>query len=369
MIYLDQISQLHIELTDKCQAACPMCPRNWFGGIERSNVKNIEISLDQFKKWFPVSFLKQLKVMYACGNIGDPLLATDCLEIFRYVAENSKDCSLGIYTNGSLRSAEWWKELALILGKRGYVTFAIDGLKDTHEIYRRNTNFNKIIENAKTFIENGGIARAESLVFAHNENDTDRLKNFLLDLGFSSVDFRPTQRFPGITDYPVKDKKGNIEYYIKSPTNEKWLEKKFKIDLSELENTDTLNKIINDSEINPRCFEQKEIFVSSRGHAYPCCLVYGTSNNKEFNDGYGLQILRKTLMESAEDLMNDIQKIDLNNQDIYTAFSNVNWDEGIKKNTTCDKKLVCIKNCSNNFAKVLFNVDDDADVRLSNITQ
>ena len=68
-----------------------MCPRNRFGGAEGSNVINSEMTFNQFKIWFPESFLQQLKEIMFCGNLGDPLMAKDCLEIinFGYILFNS----------------------------------------------------------------------------------------------------------------------------------------------------------------------------------------------------------------------------------------------------------------------------------------
>jgi MoaA/NifB/PqqE/SkfB family radical SAM enzyme len=46
------INSIHIELTDKCQAACPMCWRNTYGAGERPHIRNVEITLEQFKQDF-----------------------------------------------------------------------------------------------------------------------------------------------------------------------------------------------------------------------------------------------------------------------------------------------------------------------------
>jgi hypothetical protein len=39
-----RITDLHIELTDKCQASCPMCGRNKNGGVERPFVGQHEVT-------------------------------------------------------------------------------------------------------------------------------------------------------------------------------------------------------------------------------------------------------------------------------------------------------------------------------------
>ena len=48
--------------------------------------------------------------------------------------------------------------------------FAVDGLADTHSIYRVRTNWDKIIENIKAFTNNAGRARVIMTVFEHNKH-------------------------------------------------------------------------------------------------------------------------------------------------------------------------------------------------------
>ena len=99
-----RITDLHIELTDKCQASCPMCGRNKNGGAERPFVGQHEVTLEQFQQWFSPTWLAKLDNFYACGNYGDPIIAQDCLEIFEYVRQVNPITRLSIHTNGSARS-------------------------------------------------------------------------------------------------------------------------------------------------------------------------------------------------------------------------------------------------------------------------
>ena len=85
MYSLSDIKSIHLEVTSKCQASCPMCVRNIQGGIDSPNLKIAEITLYQFKEWFPVNFIKQLDKVYMCGNTGDPIIAKDTLKIFEYL--------------------------------------------------------------------------------------------------------------------------------------------------------------------------------------------------------------------------------------------------------------------------------------------
>ena len=48
---------LHIELTSKCNSACPNCPRFIKGTpVLASNIELSEIKLKDIKKWFDVDF-------------------------------------------------------------------------------------------------------------------------------------------------------------------------------------------------------------------------------------------------------------------------------------------------------------------------
>jgi len=186
------IKSVHFEVTSKCQAKCPMCPRRLQGGPLIDGVRLDEIDLKLFKSWFDIEFLEQLDHFYMCGNLGDPIIAQETLEIFEYIRSVNPQISLQMHTNGSGRTPEWWKRLANIDVK---VVFGIDGLEDTHNLYRINTNWHKIIQNAKIFISHGGTGRWDMLVFKHNEHQIEQCRNLSKDLGFADFTVKHTTRF------------------------------------------------------------------------------------------------------------------------------------------------------------------------------
>ena len=63
-----------------------MCDRNENGGLLIQHIRNNEqeLSLDDCYDIFTLEFIAQLKVMYMCGNLGDPIRASDTLEIMQY---------------------------------------------------------------------------------------------------------------------------------------------------------------------------------------------------------------------------------------------------------------------------------------------
>ena len=112
MYNLKDIKDVHFEITSKCQAKCPMCPRRIAGGPLNPFIKLDEVSLETFKEWFPESFIKQLNSMFMCGNLGDPIISRDTMEIFEHLREVNPRMKLSMHTNGSAREQNWWKELA-----------------------------------------------------------------------------------------------------------------------------------------------------------------------------------------------------------------------------------------------------------------
>ena len=101
------IRAIHLEVTQNCQAACPMCDRNMNGEGINPHINLDELSLSDCKKIFSPAFISQLKTMYMCGNLGDPIIARDTLEIFRYSRENNSNMWLSMNTNDEARDENW----------------------------------------------------------------------------------------------------------------------------------------------------------------------------------------------------------------------------------------------------------------------
>jgi hypothetical protein len=170
-----------------------MCPRRINGGALNPLISLNEITLEQFKEWFSVEFIQQLDSLFMCGNLGDPIIAQDCLEIFQYLRTTNPTIRLSMHTNGSARNKAWWQALAETKVK---VTFGIDGsLQITHSAYRIGTDLDKILENAQAFITAGGDARWDMLVFKHNEHQIDACRKRSKELGFTEFRTKHTSRF------------------------------------------------------------------------------------------------------------------------------------------------------------------------------
>lgn len=256
MYNYNEIKSIHLEVTSKCQARCPMCPRRINGGPLNPGVKLDEITLEDFVTWFDAAFVKQLDRLNMCGNLGDPIVAKDTLEIFQYLRTHNPNMYLQMHTNGSAKSKQWWADLAK---QKVTVVFGIDGLADTHSRYRINTDWDKIIENAQEFISNGGDARWDMIVFSHNEHQVDDCKNLSQKLGFKEFSIKHTSRFKD-GKFDVFDDDGKvIDILYPTSTSESMINKVKKAQ----------------EEILPlitcKAKNQDEIYVSATGAVSPCC--------------------------------------------------------------------------------------------------
>ena len=354
-MYPYNVKSLHLELTNKCQASCPMCARNYNGGREREYLQLTEITLDKFKQWFPRAFLSKLNNIYACGNYGDPIIAQDCLEIFEYIRSVNPTTRLAIHTNGSARSADCWRHLATAMGENSFVVFGIDGFKGQHELYRRGTDFDRIIENARAFMSAGGKARVDSLVFKHNENTVDDFEKFLLEQGFENINFKTTKRFYGSENFKVEKKNGDFDYYLEAATTDRW-KQEFKINLDNLRSSSALKKIKESVSIQPECETLKQIYVDCFGNFLPCCWIgFDYVDQHSLDDVSSFAFIRNSIAEESKRLLDRIGIPNLNALDAEQILAKEDlWKELHEAWNSPDKPMACIKTCSTTLYDTLY---------------
>lgn len=207
MIDLESVKWLQVEATSKCNAWCPGCSRNK-NGYELTDELVIEdLSSARFKE--VLQLLPNLETIDFCGTFGDAIAANNIKPLVELAKQHTK--KIIIRTNGSLRDVVWWTQFAQLLKEIEHeVWFCLDGLEDTHSIYRQGTDFNKIITNATTFMSAGGTAVWQFIPWAHNEH---QIKDCLLlsqKLGFKRFELVKSVR----SDFSARNYRTGESYSI-----------------------------------------------------------------------------------------------------------------------------------------------------------
>tara|TARA_A200000159_G_C7265799_1_gene315009 strand:- start:59 stop:982 length:924 start_codon:yes stop_codon:yes gene_type:complete len=225
-------TDIQIDLTDKCNAACLYCIRG-----EEGRVINTDLQVEDIKK----IITSDVNSIEMCGNYGDASANRHLFPILDNLVENNVDVKL--FTNGSAHSPSYWTKLAKRIGDNP-VLFAIDGAdKKTYEYYRVNCVWEKTLENARAFIDAGGWAVWSMVLFSWNEHQLETAMDMAKDMGF--LHFH--------TIYSNRNVERGAGTHI--------IGKKFF------------------SKVNPLCVDRKRLFITARGNVFPCCWMASSYEN------------------------------------------------------------------------------------------
>lgn len=285
-ITTNNLTGIMAEMSDYCNAACPMCNRyDWDLQLIKEVTNKNHTSLDFIKNRIGESILSRLEYWVCQGTYGDAIMNPETVEIFDYLKKINPNIKLKMYTNGGTRNEKFWKDLA---GLNVSVIFSIDGLEDTNHLYRRNVHWQKLMSNVQTFISNGGEATWEYLIFKHNQHQIPEAKKLSEVLGFKSFrssfserwkDFNSDGEYRDIEvlkvdDYQIEKPKTQNDNVLKTIGGRVVKNKHLM-----LSNTDSdfFTRKIN-------CYvcsnERKEIYLRANGFVSPCCFLGDVKRNE-----------------------------------------------------------------------------------------
>jgi MoaA/NifB/PqqE/SkfB family radical SAM enzyme len=291
MTEIQDIRHVHLEISSLCNARCPLCPRNFYGFPYNDGYVEHNMTLSEAHKIFAPDFLQQLREIYINGNFGDAVMNPDTVEIVRYFKEHNPNLQIRISTNGGARTREFWKDLASLDVK---VIFCIDGLEDTHHLYRQNTKYKTVLKNAKTFIDAGGHAIWKMIKFDHNLHQVAEAKVRSKEIGFREFSLVDHGRNQG----PVFDKNKKLVHVMGAPVM---------TDFDSLLKSQKFNEVIleditpgkKESPISCRVKKDKSLYISSTGDVYPCCFLgfnpqsYGHGNYHQATNAQVRPLIQK----------------------------------------------------------------------------
>jgi hypothetical protein len=363
----EHIDEYQIEVTTYCNAACPQCPRNLSGGTLNPLLPLEHLSLLVLDKAFTPELVSRCRQIFFCGSYGDPIMHPDFLDICQMFRDKNPQVWLYIHTNGSARSTDWWKKLAVIINGYGKIDFGIDGLADTNHLYRKHTNYDKIMENATAFIGAGGKAQWNFIVFAHNEHQVTQAEQLSKQLGFESFLPRKTGRFfnhktiSEFDSWPVLDNSGKQEYQIHPPVDVNYRNNSM-LNLEKIKSEYAdIAEYFDTTEIKCDALMGNKVVITAQGLVLPCNF---------FNHNlYDQRFANQNILPGANDLSfvdkrNQIQliieqfgadKLNIKHHSIEQIFQNDFWNyvtDSWSKKLSQGKIFECAMTCGKKLTKV-----------------
>ena len=271
---ISDITTANVEISTNCNAACPLCPRNYNGYGVRDTFPLKDMSLDEFKTLMNPVLDNTPFLLSLCGTYGDAVANKQCVDILEYVNSKHPHVEIILSSNASMKTPNWWAKLAKITNLK--IEFALDGLEDTHSIYRQNTSWHKVIENAGAFIQAGGYAIWQFIRFEHNKHQLEACKQLATELGFARFKHFDDNRSDAIAFTPAgkpfvlgkqPQSMMSVEEFV---AQEKYLQRQYKNNAqAEYERDLTVDTI--------ECYSQEgNIYIAVNGDIWPCCWLGGT---------------------------------------------------------------------------------------------
>jgi len=340
MFKFNQLENIHFEITNRCQASCPMCSRNYHGGVDNPLIKNQDWTINDFKKIANQEVLLQLKGFYFCGNFGDPIINDDLIDMIEYASTINPKLNIRVHTNASAINSAWWKKLARSLPPTHNVIFAIDGLEDTHSLYRIGTSYAKIIDNARSFIAAGGTAEWCFIKFKHNEHQVDEAKRRAKEIGFNLFTVKNSSRFIGSPKFEVLDNGGNITRYLEPPTNSK-------VDYISDDVVKNYKEVLASAEIDCYVKHSKEVYIDAYKNLFPCCFLASAPYNYSKSTDL-IAPIRNEILNQYHDLVNTlggIDRLNLINNELKSVVESEEWQTAWEHYWNSNKLITCARTC------------------------
>lgn len=201
-IWDDYPASLHLEPTKSCNARCPQCMRTFNNSLETTpNLIEEEIDPDWIYEMLMTDiFFSKVKNILVNGNEGDLIMHSNPKRFIEVLFEAGMR-EVQVNTNGSGLNRDFWKWAGRFnreLNKkhrRLTFTFAVDGLHDTHHLYRRNTRLDTILKNMKIFSDEGGDTLVAMNVNGNNKHQVEEVHQLVKDHGALAITTRYNERF------------------------------------------------------------------------------------------------------------------------------------------------------------------------------
>ncbi len=303
------------ELNNICNLMCPQCVRNEIknGKLQHKipNLNKIDTSLMTFKVAYR-NIKHPVRVIRFSGNVSEPVASKEFSEICKWLREDT-DTSIHVDTNGSVKSPEYWSKLGKIFSgdKRSMVFFSLDGVgNESLQKYRVGADYNKIIDNAKSFIDSGGKAMWRMIKFKHNEHQIEEARELAKEMGFwQFIEVESNRKYNMGEWWSYRGKEGFLEPAVET--------KKY-------------SKKPDTYEISCRYQERNIFYVDFLKRVWPCCYISNKPKNGKEQDWYKKYYMERSSNSLITKTFDDIMK-----NEFYEQLQSSWGDDGCL--TDCNK--------------------------------
>lgn len=225
--------------------------------------------LDRILPNLEIEKMTNLEHVIIEGDNGDAFMHPKLLKLLDFLVEAPSQPDIQMLTNGGMRKPQWWRDLGKRYAGRLQVQFSIDGLTDTNSLYRVDIDHQRVLDNARAFIEGGGDGTQRCIIFKHNQHQIDDIVKQAKEIGMHSLVFRPNDhtRFQEFEKWAVYDREFNITHYIENTTMKDLHLYGYKGSEIKFPNPKTVAQ----DEVCPE-WKTGSLSITYKGHIIPCCV-------------------------------------------------------------------------------------------------
>ena len=344
MDWFSNLAKIDIEVTNHCNASCPGCIRNEFGG---KKVDSLNLAHMSETTWDNILYSikdKKIREIEFNGNVGDFIMHPNIIDMLDKFCQQHPGSIVSAQTNGAARNVKFWQDLAKVLKNNvSNIGFAVDGVTDEmNHIHRRNAKFSFAMRNAQAFIEAGADAYWVYTLFEHNMSYQDQALKIATDKKFSRITFRnsciPSEDLIVKTpkeNYQIGTLKDSLVHERHVALNDK---------KSDFDNSLLVNETTDYKDNKCQAYHKRKINIDWRGNVYACSYMYAP--NTLIDDG-NIYIETKQVGGEKNWHTLDVCDFNINNHTLKDILTN-DWFKKLENEIYNNTYQTCYYRCVQN---------------------
>jgi len=179
-------STIMLELTNQCNLACTICPREYdYGKAMDKGQMNVEYAKKIIDELWP--YLDSIGLT----GMGETFLFKEIEEIADYIKKKNKGIIISVSTNAVLPN--FIESAPKIIDKIDTIQISIDGIGDVYESIRKNGSFRRLDENLRLLVKMAKNTRTDLMlnmvVTRENYTHMPLLVKYAEEIGITYLDF------------------------------------------------------------------------------------------------------------------------------------------------------------------------------------